>query len=408
MLRIAKDDSRTQLILLWNGPPNRIMLRILVLSVISPLIILPFFSFVFHFPDFDLELFLPTFFGTSIFLLFTAFTSYCRGFGLDRHTAVLSINNSFLPFLPRKTTIPFDTIQKIGMIMGPEAENMKVTMHLRFNTPTQTYPKNLYIPLSVENLDQRSKGMDLLFRMGRILDWEGYTIPRNDPREMDVDLSRTIKGDNVVAIPLASLSVQVPELQIEPFDPQRFKAKGAQPQIEWNPGTTIKIKYPRPSMLQSIVPAMNSLIAATVGTYLVAYFAQQPNAIKAGAAIGCGVLFFLIILAYQFWKNSSHEIVFDWNQQTATFQAYGKKRVVPFKEFQEIVIRGKSYSLGGHGHRRNYYWCEIVAIVPGTDEIISITDSFLNDSETPYKMALSLTAELSRAISVPWKWIEYS
>src|ERR1041385_7751490 len=150
MLRIGNDSSRSALVLSWSGAPHRITTRILVILLTSPLTIFPlflFFSKLYH-HSLEFGVFSPIFFGVGIILVSQGVTSYCRHLVLDRQTSTLLIENSFLPFLPRKMSISFHAIQKFEIIMGPEGENMKLSLHFRYDRG-EIYQKNVYVPLSI-------------------------------------------------------------------------------------------------------------------------------------------------------------------------------------------------------------------------------------------------------------------
>lgn len=265
------------------------------------------------------------------------------------------------------------------------------------------------LQLQVEGLDRRDEAMDLVFRIGRIVEWQAYRVLPNDPRAMTVELFPSGEGTPIPAA-AGPADYSKPHEVFHPapttipsFDLDRLKGVTRFEVKAWEPGRWVHLaERPRtgPEWVGALI--MGSLAALTV--YLVL---PKADWIWAPFAVACA-----LGAAWGVYATRRREVELDWSAGMARFRRGRGVRTAPLGDIAEIVLRGRM-SLEPSGGNPKYpqpsrpvYFCEMQAILPGADEVLLRTTTS-REQDSPYLPTLAAAVELARALNIPWRWEPY-
>ncbi|MFI5184045.1 MAG: hypothetical protein ACHQNV_06585 [Vicinamibacteria bacterium] len=199
----------------------------------------------------------------------------------------------------------------------------------------------------------------------------------------------------------------MPQPEIGRFEPDKFLAADDAPkEIEWKPGTWVRLAYSSGRLFDMIPPIFVTGLVCGFAAYVAAAWLQLewrwPWALLAFPA-GIGVRTLM-----ERRRVAAHVVLFDWNARAVTFSKAGTKETVPFGDLLEIVLRGKSATRANVGNpgRSTVYWCELSATTPGAEHAIAATRT-LGSSEGAYQMLAPMAAALGGSLDVPWRWEEF-
>lgn len=203
-----------------------------------------------------------------------------------------------------------------------------------------------------------------------------------------------------------------PQLAREPelgrFEPEQFKAADEAPvQIDWQPGTLVRLEFGAGSIVEKIPPIIVTGIVAAVAVFVVMGWLELGGrwlwAFLAGAAA------LLVRTGIEKSQLQPRQVRLDWSTRSATFSTSGLDATVPFHRFKELVLRGHVVRLrraegeGTVGH----YWCELIAAAEHGEHTVAVGRWF-DESDPAYRMMAPMAAELAAALSVPWRWEDFT
>jgi hypothetical protein len=291
------------------------------------------------------------------------------------------------------------------------------------------------LQFSVARLDREEEGVDLCFRMARVLGWSAYTAGRHPLQGLELDFSPGPITDNGAhpfriqapserhPVPAREHSTEdwsvalapgfrEPDAPLLPFAPP---PEGTAPFTvhPWKPGTLVGFSA-APTFRPWRVLA-GQAAAALVGVMLVlgvlglwALAARetiafvpwssprkspaQVLALLASLSSGAG-LFMTFPL---WWKRSGRvDATFSWEDRHLTFSDDRGSSRLPFDQLAQLVLHEVDAD-----RRRYVLEVELAEAAP-----LRIYESAPGSDEQGCRAALALTVELARALRIPWRCV---
>lgn len=199
-----------------------------------------------------------------------------------------------------------------------------------------------------------------------------------------------------------------PRPELGRFEPANFKATGEAPvQFDWQPGTLVRLEFGAGSIVEKI-PA---IILTGVVTGVVALFAMGWLELKGGWLwpLLAGAAALVVRTGIEKSQVQSRRVRLDWSTRSATFSSAGPGATVPFDRLKELVLRGHKARLCRDDDGSNvwHYRCELVAAAEGGEHTVAVGRWFY-ESDPAYQMMAPMSAELAAALSVPWRWEDFT
>lgn len=285
----------------------------------------------------------------------------------------------------------------------------------RIGFETRFGSKEWVFEMPTRFVDTRAKGMDLFFRIGRLLGYQGYRVGRSDHRELSLTLSRH-RSPGTLAIPElggpANYGVETyrprfeePGIDVGSFHPSSIPDSCPGFQIlDWRPGELVRILKPAISRLSLKLILGGCALLGTVAGYVVGIVLEYRWSATATGAVLAGVISALAA----WYTGREREVIFDWEDGTALFRLHRRVRYVDLADIEELVLVGfrAQESKSGEG-TVPAYWCLLQARTPEGVETLLRTRLFAKEPDKPYHALLPMMVELARAARAPFRWEEY-
>ena len=281
----------------------------------------------------------------------------------------------------------------------------------RTRSRTVTFP--------VDDLDKREEVADLAYRMGRAAGLFYGRVLRSDDRDLEVELTRDcltgseslprFEGpaeyakDVVAPQALRAASVE----KVPAFVPAEFK--GRSKVRVWEPRREVRFQKPAGLIALGCMPF--TLLALT-GPALLLILPNDP-ARPALKFIIAGVLglmgLFVAWLASEFASaEAGRAVKLDWARDCLKIRGAFLGKTYALSDILELELRPVRRQVR-RGRTGSYhaYTCEVLvhlkpgAVSKGDPLLLIETDSFAEDPDTPYRLALPLAVELAEALNVP-------
>jgi hypothetical protein len=268
----------------------------------------------------------------------------------------------------------------------------------------------------VAEVDERQELVDLAYRLARAAGLRYTRVARNDPSGVEVELGRE-QGAGLEPLPLLATAGDYAQDQVSPqaeraaaqervapFVPSAFR--GDLRCTVWRPGQQVTFRQ-GPGVALGCLPFALLLLAGP------AFYALGPlrdgERLPASIVLGMFGLFLGSHAIRVIASRLPRSVKLDWEGRKLERRGLFRRRSLPFSEIKEVELRciaqryrGSNMRLPYHKHR-----CEIVACLRTPEagepvgETLVATESFTEDKETPYRMALPLATELAQALGVP-------
>lgn len=210
-------------------------------------------------------------------------------------------------------------------------------------------------------------------------------------------------------MPEPQASTDTPPRPVAPFDPATFRAHDATPvEIRWQPGTVVQLDFGTGSIVEKIPPIIVTGIVSAGGMFWLLGLQEAKG--RWLWALLAGVAAILVRTAVEKGRLAPRQVRFDWSTRSASFTQSGLGATVPFEKVEELVLIGQLLHLGGtkaSPSSTTEYWCELVASDGASRHVIAVGEDF-RDRDSAYQMVAPLAAELATALSVPWRFEDFS
>jgi hypothetical protein len=290
--------------------------------------------------------------------------------------------------------------------------------------------------IAVDGLDRSEEVVDFAFRIAAAAGLPSQRVVRNDPRAVEVELSR---GAPAATAPGPASLAPVPE-SLPPVDFARDEAaQGAQAAVAreiveafrpgafagdhelkiWKPGVEIVFQrawdgwvflFGLPFLL---LPLAWYLWENKAGTLLYEELLQQTVVAGViGAVIGIPSLVGL-------FSSKSRTVRLDWGPRTISIREGSRTQVIPMADVAALELDGRHQAEGGGGggtgtHSNNVvihrYHCVVRlhwrdAGAPASATLVET--NVADEPDAPYRQAIPLVTELARALGVERRVTDY-
>lgn len=275
------------------------------------------------------------------------------------------------------------------------------------------------VTFPVEDLDKREEVADLAYRMGRAAGLFYSRVLRSDQRDLEVEITRDrVTGSEPlpqfeapaeyakdVVAPQALRAAS--EEKVPAFVPAEFKSP-SRVQV-WEPRREVRFHKPAGLIALGCMPFT---LLVLVGPALLLIPPSDP-ARPAGRFIISGVLgvmglFFGWLASQLVSAEAGRDVKLDWAGNRVRIRGAFLGETYALSDIRELELRSvRRYVRTGKTASYHYYTCDVLAhlrpgAAPKAEPLLLVaTDSFREDPDTPYRMALPLATELAEALNVP-------
>jgi hypothetical protein len=283
------------------------------------------------------------------------------------------------------------------------------------------------LDLTVQGLDRTEEVLDLGQRLAAAAGLAEQRLLRNDPREVEIEFTRTAVRRAVVprpvgdAMPLPEPAVRADyaagriepaaralatQEVVDPFDPGAFRSDHRV--ATWRPGQVVRFERPFRFAALGCAPGLLGVLAGPLMFLQMLRFpqnrAQGIGSLLLGAAIF--ELFGVVIAAVAaaaVLQALSRSVSFDWSERLLRIRGPLRSRAFHFSELAPLELRCLRFT---RSKGPTTYRCDIVAhLVPvaGKARELSLVSTLTVGSSItiPYRSALPLVVELAEALGLP-------
>jgi len=349
-----------------------------------------------------------------------------RALTLDRLAGAAVLKESSLwGLLPRQRSLPLSEIRGIRLESYPRGrwrEGVRPVLQL---TLTEAAGPGWQVTIWIDDMDLREELLDLAFRIAAIAGLAGYRVIRNDPVGFGVDLAREAAAgmDPVPAVKRTAGyardrvegEIEVPEVEIPPFDPDEFDS--AYVVERWEPGREVVLRRPFGWQALGCVVLLLSMFGGITAMFLLGAVQAVGPERYIFAFIGLvGAVAVIGGLTSALRKSMPRRATVDWGARVIRVRGLLGGTEMPFDGVREIEVRGdKHVRPSGRGSTGGvFYCCQIV--VHGTPRgetgvrelVLTETLTTKGDPTSPVRGARPLGVELADSLGVPHRYTDYS
>jgi hypothetical protein len=274
------------------------------------------------------------------------------------------------------------------------------------------------VSFPVEDVNTREEVADIGYRMGRASGLLYSKVLRNDERDIEVEVTRdrgsgseplpVFEGpaeyarDIVTPLALRAVSVET----MPPFAPADFKSPSRV--SVWEPRR--EVAFSRPAGLIALGCMPFTLLALT-GPVLLLTPAAPGNLsgkLIISTVLGLAGLFFGWLASEFVTAEGGRTVKLDWISDGLKIRGAFLGKTYALSDIRELELRSvpRTVRVGRNGSYLAHSCQVLVQLTPGAvpkDEPLMLveTDSFREDPDTPYRLALPLATELAEALNVP-------
>lgn len=297
---------------------------------------------------------------------------------------------------------------------NPLVPGVRVTVWWREGRRTRS--RTLTFP--VEDVNKREEVADVGYRMGRACGLLYSKVLRNDERDIEVEVTRDrASGSELLPVfegpaeyardivtPLALRAVSVETMPA--FAPSEFKSPSKV--SVWEPRREVRFHRPAGVIAFGCMPF--TLLVLTGPLLLLTPTAPGNLGAKLIASTVFGLAgLFVGWLASEFVSaEAGRTVKLDWTEGRLGIRGAFLGKTYALSDIRELELRSvpRTVKMGRNGSYLAHSCQVLVHLTPGAapkDEPLMLveTDSFREDPDTPYRLALPLATELAEALNVP-------
>jgi hypothetical protein len=330
-------------------------------------------------------------------------------------------------------TIPFADLR--GMLVSAASRpgrgtgsqpvpGLGVNVKLLFREETGQQPRQL--ALAVDGLDKIEEASDLALRLASVARFEYQRVLRSDPRGLEVEFG-TLGAQGFFPMPesvavgkadYAHDQVSQPAQAIAahestpPFDPARFKSEFRP--LAWLPGQEVRFKRSLGLPAIGCAPGMLLLLAGPLVFVSMGPGHSLGDRIMPSLVVGVFGLIFGGLAAAAVYTSLPRTVTFDWMARKLTIRGAFRQSDYDFADIRTLELKGVKFH---HSPKSGgSYWTYASALVANLGALgvethaieLLQTDSFREDPDAPYRMALPLVTDLAAALGVKRVITDYS
>jgi len=294
--------------------------------------------------------------------------------------------------------------------------------------------------MDIDGIGDSRQIMDFLLRVAKATGLASYHVNRSDSRQLEAVAYRKPDPDLEPVVSVTSspndteaIAETAPTV-IPPFEPESIPRWLDFDALEWQPGTQVQLgKLLRfrsfPPMFLATAALAISLLILSSPTLLDLLGLTYMTDLVLFAVILSGILLFFVILhflffAYPRWR--SWRWLIDWPSARILVTRGGRRREIRFDQLTGLGLRGcwskitttKTLGRASGGEYRSQsvsylYSFDVVLFVKSLsreDSVLALQtrSSYFDDASTQgYQCMLSLVADLSAALDVPYRFEDF-
>lgn len=297
---------------------------------------------------------------------------------------------------------------------NPLAPGVRLTVWWRDGRRTRSRT----VAFPVADVNKREEVADIGYRMGRACGLLHSKVLRNDERDIEVEVTRdrasgseslpVFEGpaeyarDIVTPLALRAVSVET----MPPFAPGEFKSPSRV--SVWEPRREVTFSRPAGLIALGCMPFTLLVLTGPVLLLTPAAPGNLSGKLIISTVLGLAGLFFGWLASEFVTAEGGRTVKLDWASDGLKIRGAFRGKTYPLSDIRELELRSvpQTVRVGRNGSYLAHSCQVLVHLRSGAvlkDEPLMLveTDSFREDPDTPYRLALPLATELAEALNVP-------